>query len=102
MIRRPPRSTLCPYTTLFRSDSATVQQLIKASPSGGTLKDVTLKGDLAQTQPVVLDASGYPSDVAVLRDLALDNATINVQGGGHVDFNSSAATLGGSGTVLFA
>src|SRR3712207_8422901 len=23
MIRRPPRSTLCPYTTLFRSDVAT-------------------------------------------------------------------------------
>src|SRR3712207_8603838 len=24
MIRRPPRSTLCPYTTLFRSTSRTV------------------------------------------------------------------------------
>src|SRR2546429_1187329 len=30
MIRRPPRSTLFPYTTLFRSDSGTV------APSGGT------------------------------------------------------------------
>src|SRR3712207_9386044 len=26
MIRRPPRSTLFPYTTLFRSDHATVRQ----------------------------------------------------------------------------
>src|SRR3712207_7531078 len=29
MIRRPPRSTLFPYTTLFRSDG-------KAAPGGGT------------------------------------------------------------------
>src|SRR3712207_7940715 len=27
MIRRPPRSTLCPYTTLFRSDAAPGQTL---------------------------------------------------------------------------
>src|SRR2546422_6242947 len=27
MIRRPPRSTLFPYTTLFRSDSATLAPL---------------------------------------------------------------------------
>src|SRR5690606_39975709 len=26
MIRRPPRSTLCPYTTLFRSGSASARQ----------------------------------------------------------------------------
>src|SRR5258705_5506492 len=40
MIRRPPRSTLFPYTTLFRSDAASVlvQQvpgLGKGSPDGG-------------------------------------------------------------------
>src|SRR5689334_24355823 len=35
MIRRPPRSTLFPYTTLFRSQSATVSAAIatKAKPS---------------------------------------------------------------------
>src|SRR5260370_471643 len=27
MIRRPPRSTLFPYTTLFRSDATTINQL---------------------------------------------------------------------------
>src|SRR5947199_3451826 len=32
MIRRPPRSTLFPYTTLFRSPAAT------ASRAGGTLR----------------------------------------------------------------
>src|SRR2546427_7540270 len=36
MIRRPPRSTLFPYTTLFRSDvaAAHLQQLAKAPARG--------------------------------------------------------------------
>src|SRR3712207_6958516 len=34
MIRRPPRSTLFPYTTLFRSQAAVV------GPAGGELGDV--------------------------------------------------------------
>src|SRR5258708_19489622 len=33
MIRRPPRSTLFPYTTLFRS-SGQLQQTVNLSPSG--------------------------------------------------------------------
>src|SRR3712207_8140115 len=36
MIRRPPRSTLFPYTTLFRSDVATKQQPVRRSLSGFT------------------------------------------------------------------
>src|SRR3712207_8206512 len=38
MIRRPPRSTLFPYTTLFRSEGASTtlrNTLLAASPSGG-------------------------------------------------------------------
>src|SRR3712207_8031808 len=34
MIRRPPRSTLFPYTTLFRSFHAAVQQGMDAARSG--------------------------------------------------------------------
>src|SRR2546426_6817687 len=34
MIRRPPRSTLFPYTTLFRSERAAVQQ-VGERPDGG-------------------------------------------------------------------
>src|SRR2546422_6105656 len=33
MIRRPPRSTLFPYTTLFRSHSPSWRQLDRAGPS---------------------------------------------------------------------
>src|SRR3712207_9068052 len=36
MIRRPPRSTLFPYTTLFRSDRCFVAAAVAASSSGGT------------------------------------------------------------------
>src|SRR3712207_7069103 len=32
MIRRPPRSTLFPYTTLFRSSKASVRKPLGASP----------------------------------------------------------------------
>src|SRR2546430_3517439 len=74
MIRRPPRSTLFPYTTLFRS--ATGEQIVGGEGIGeflqglriGTLQEsvgALLKADAtllhAQGQPVMLietDASG--------------------------------------------
>src|SRR3989441_11908944 len=37
MIRRPPRSTLFPYTTLFRSDGDGDEDLLIASGRGGPL-----------------------------------------------------------------
>src|ERR1039457_7499805 len=36
MIRRPPRSTLFPYTTLFRSGSSRIRGPRKRAPPGGT------------------------------------------------------------------
>src|SRR5260221_10569480 len=36
MIRRPPRSTLFPYTTLFRSASFGYATSIEAAPTGNT------------------------------------------------------------------
>src|SRR5690348_17398434 len=42
MIRRPPRSTLFPYTTLFRSDPAAVNELKERYRSGG-VGDAALK-----------------------------------------------------------
>src|SRR3712207_7398552 len=37
MIRRPPRSTLFPYTTLFRSVMETGRKIYDGSPAQGTL-----------------------------------------------------------------
>src|SRR2546430_5726965 len=39
MIRRPPRSTLFPYTTLFRSLADTVRQVRRAVQGGASLAD---------------------------------------------------------------
>src|SRR5438067_2988116 len=38
MIRRPPRSTLFPYTTLFRSDGTAVLTLIAPDPDSDEYK----------------------------------------------------------------
>src|SRR3712207_7918460 len=53
MIRRPPRSTLFPYTTLFRSalfslaDQPVTQEFTVERPSGGPMKVL----EVAATQP---------------------------------------------------
>src|SRR3712207_7983695 len=48
MIRRPPRSTLFPYTTLFRSDDLTIEGYLTLPPgSHGSL-------------PMVLNVHGGP------------------------------------------
>src|SRR2546422_5763368 len=47
MIRRPPRSTLFPYTTLFRSGQDDGRIVIHGSENRMTLADVTNKGGLA-------------------------------------------------------
>src|SRR2546425_3855515 len=45
MIRRPPRSTLFPYTTLFRSprDGAQPQEVAQPSRAAGTVTDPLVK-----------------------------------------------------------
>src|SRR3712207_7492791 len=39
MIRRPPRSTLFPYTTLFRSPSQPSMELLNPNHAYGTVED---------------------------------------------------------------
>jgi hypothetical protein len=73
-----------------------------ATNLGGTLADVTLQGDAAQSAPTLLDVSGgYGVKVGVSGDLTLANATLLLQNYGQLNFSSAAATLAGSGTVLF-
>src|SRR3989442_4864497 len=43
MIRRPPRSTLFPYTTLFRSRAREMRVPLRSGPQGG----MTVLGNLA-------------------------------------------------------
>src|SRR5437588_8197799 len=55
MIRRPPRSTLFPYTTLFRSPTVKSRRLSR-------LNDRTGRTDIRIRQLQRADRSGGPSD----------------------------------------
>src|SRR5258708_23883524 len=69
MIRRPPRSTLFPYTTLFRSDFATVGGFLAEVERTANLKSKTfryyaqcLRQFAAYVHGVKSDASRFRSE----------------------------------------
>src|SRR2546422_3010791 len=65
MIRRPPRSTLFPYTTLFRSRNAISGETL--STRGGSLLEVRLGID-------AVDGAARPVRVALIRNGTLAGA----------------------------
>src|SRR3712207_8306251 len=74
MIRRPPRSTLFPYTTLFRSETAThlgvtFNDIVLAMAAGG-LRDLLLSYDGQADQPIL-------ASVPVSTDRSADRITGN-------------------------
>src|SRR2546430_13444665 len=64
MIRRPPRSTLLPYTTLFRSALAAVQET--------ALRQMDVAVGRVVYTPVLSHSGGFKSDLTIMRP-----------GGGH-------------------
>src|SRR3712207_8276630 len=61
MIRRPPRSTLFPYTTLFRSGMSPAEARRQAL--------IKLGGSVESTKDAYRDQRGLPSLESLLRDL---------------------------------
>src|SRR5256885_12995818 len=61
MIRRPPRSTLFPYTTLFRSSS-----FLRRSPSGNALR--------SELPSLRMSKATYQAGVALLSIVTRDSA----------------------------
>src|SRR2546427_5973530 len=53
MIRRPPRSTLFPYTTLFRSGLAVSGAQVKMTLANGTVLTGTTNGDGIYSAPQI-------------------------------------------------
>src|SRR5260221_5706638 len=66
MIRRPPRSTLFPYTTLFRSDPAAVLPAPASLPSGVGTFSVALK-TVAGSPWSITATQGVPTPEGRLR-----------------------------------
>src|SRR5467141_2381670 len=68
MIRRPPRSTLFPYTTLFRSTGGVGIWWVDSGNSGSTIDHVTPGGPAAQAGllpgDVVVAVNGEPIEEA--------------------------------------
>src|SRR2546427_9580947 len=60
MIRRPPRSTLFPYTTLFRSESADDAVIGK-----------TLDGTITSWNPAAARLYGYSAEEVIGKPIAL-------------------------------
>src|SRR5258708_14239644 len=75
MIRRPPRSTLFPYTTLFRSMSVSIPLTARDTgsvTSWGTADSSSSRGDILPTlrslPPAPVDGSLPPSDLYQRQD----------------------------------
>src|SRR2546430_7119111 len=91
MIRRPPRSTLFPYTTLFRSTSADGPQILQ--PSGWPMPKGYANGMAADGRLVVSggvigwDTQGHlaPDFVAQGRQTLSNIAEILAEGGARAE-----------------
>src|SRR5688572_31201124 len=73
MLRRPPRSTLFPYTTLFRSSQDATTNYYTRFPGGGATEDLTVTFGGARNNYLiqVLDGAGR-----VLSSKTLTNPTV--------------------------
>src|SRR2546430_2954819 len=81
MIRRPPRSTLFPYTTLFRSLAASVWLLIEWTPAGITVKEIV---DLLETAAPLPRNMLETETCGVVADLARNRFVRKRPSGGSV------------------
>src|SRR2546422_7622257 len=70
MIRRPPRSTLFPYTTLFRSFLGEVNDPVGA--------EMALSAAAQGLALVIVDAADAPAAVVRLVDAGMDRAILAV------------------------
>src|SRR3712207_8849067 len=87
MIRRPPRSTLFPYTTLFRSRPAQLLDIEKLSPLYAELGYPVKEAELVRRLKTVLSHPDYHLLVAVD-----DNEIIGMIGYAKMLFRSEEHT----------
>src|SRR3712207_7211901 len=81
MIRRPPRSTLFPYTTLFRSPKASARALRPEGQSGGSM--TTASSPDRQTMVVLLLLAAAAILVPALNGLAAPGSALHLRSEEH-------------------
>src|SRR5689334_24384152 len=85
MIRRPPRSTLFPYTTLFRSSMPTAESApIPNMRSDGRVKILALKPLNYQQSEALLQAAGTEFDYGLLSWVRSEEHTSELQSQFHL------------------
>src|SRR2546426_2420109 len=92
MIRRPPRSTLFPYTTLFRSVPVRMAPRPDPEPPPGVLREKLLSAP--DSTPVALP---FDADVVSLED---DRANGDFDGRGHTLPDRKSTRLNSSHLVI--
>src|SRR2546430_17486593 len=85
MIRRPPRSTLFPYTTLFRSVHASQGDTEFTGTAAETQATVRLKLDLIKGKKIPWMRIDKPASIVSVfcyrpLEVAVETATINLMG----------------------
>src|SRR3712207_8652608 len=74
MIRRPPRSTLFPYTTLFRSETFLAgKHLVRLCEAGIKPRDIITRKALENAYTVVLALGGSTNAVLHLMAIARED-----------------------------
>src|SRR2546425_9047848 len=84
MIRRPPRSTLFPYTTLFRSHDAHVKHVVPDPHDGAILYACIEQGALLKSRDAGVsweELHGFDEDVHFLVIDPRDSASMYITGG---------------------
>src|SRR3712207_9000388 len=88
MIRRPPRSTLFPYTTLFRSK---VERVVLAR-GANVVGDQVVVGDLVPLRGVIPEPADVVDELACVVDQGVvhgDGAVVAVAGVGRSEEHTS-------------
>src|SRR2546421_1623962 len=82
MIRRPPRSTLFPYTTLFRSTAAAVQGTL--ARTGWNLDSLTRAAARRDFRPVATGLHAAVDILSAVRRVRSENVVAQLTGSDHV------------------
>src|SRR5690606_41846703 len=70
-MRRPPRSTLFPYTTLFRSGAQADIQFTSSPATVSVVKQVASNGIVCESEPVEFDVTEMVINPVIINDSGL-------------------------------